>query len=175
MTWSSILGELAENRAQPSQAALDQLQDAPRVFVAGAGRSGLAMQAFAMRLMQLGKTAYVVGETTTPAIAAGDLLIIGSSSGSSARLVTMAQTARDMGATVWLWTTQADSPVGQLAQETVTLAGRDKFTTGTASQQVLGSLFEQSLWLYGDLLTAVYMETAAITADTLKARHANLD
>lgn len=37
-----------------------------RIFVYGMGRSGLMLKAFAMRLMQLGFIAYVVGETTTP-------------------------------------------------------------------------------------------------------------
>jgi len=41
----------------------------------GAGRSGLAAKAFAMRLMHLGFNVYVVGETTTPAVGPEDLVI----------------------------------------------------------------------------------------------------
>ena len=47
---------------------------AKRVYVAGAGRSGLIARAFAMRLMHLGMEAYVVGETITPAMHTGDIL-----------------------------------------------------------------------------------------------------
>ena len=50
------------------------------IFVTGAGRSGLAAKAFAMRLMHLGLSAYVVGETISPAIYADDC--IGAISGS---------------------------------------------------------------------------------------------
>ena len=53
------------------------------VFVAGSGRSGLAMRSFAMRLIHLGLSAHVVGETTTPRITDRDLLLIGSGSGST--------------------------------------------------------------------------------------------
>ncbi|MDT5127294.1 MAG: 6-phospho-3-hexuloisomerase, partial [Mycobacterium sp.] len=51
------------------------------VFVIGNGRSGLATQMAAMRLMHLGLRVHVAGEVTAPAIGAGDLLIAVSGSG----------------------------------------------------------------------------------------------
>jgi len=48
-----------------------------RVFVAGAGRSGLVLRMAAMRLMHLGLDVHVAGDTTTPAITSGDLLLVG--------------------------------------------------------------------------------------------------
>ena len=59
----------------------DKIAAHERIFVYGAGRSGLMLKALAMRLMQLGKTVYVVGETITPSIQKGDLLIVASASG----------------------------------------------------------------------------------------------
>ncbi len=47
---------------------LDMLTSAENVFILGLGRSGLVAKAFAMRLMHLGISVYVVGETITPAI-----------------------------------------------------------------------------------------------------------
>ena len=41
---------------------------ADRIYVAGAGRSGLIARAFAMRLMHIGLESFVVGETVTPAM-----------------------------------------------------------------------------------------------------------
>ena len=52
-----------------------------RVFVVALGRSGMLARMFAMRLMQIGLTAHVVGDVTTPAIAPGDLLVAISGSG----------------------------------------------------------------------------------------------
>ena len=57
--------------------------ESKNVFVTGAGRSGLAAKAFAMRLMHLGYYVYVVGETITPWINDGDIIITVSKSGKS--------------------------------------------------------------------------------------------
>jgi len=70
------LGEL-----EKTEELLEALTQAKRVFVAGAGRSGLMVRSFAQRLMQIGIDTYVVGETTTPEIHDGDLILIGSGSG----------------------------------------------------------------------------------------------
>ena len=45
-----------------------RVKKADKIFVAGAGRSLMMIRGFAMRLMHMGFTAYVVGETVTPAI-----------------------------------------------------------------------------------------------------------
>ncbi len=59
----------------------DAVLQANRIFLAGAGRSGLMGKAFVMRLMHMGLDAYVVGETVTANLREGDLLIVGSGSG----------------------------------------------------------------------------------------------
>jgi len=47
------------------EAFIRELLNAKRIYVMGAGRSGLVAKAFAMRLMHLGLQAFVVGETIT--------------------------------------------------------------------------------------------------------------
>ena len=84
--------------ADAAEALADAILGAGKVFVAGAGRSGFAAKAFAMRLMHLGFNTYVVGETTTPDLAPGDLLFIASGSGETGSLVVMARKARSIGA-----------------------------------------------------------------------------
>ncbi|HIE30994.1 MAG TPA: 6-phospho-3-hexuloisomerase, partial [Methanosarcinales archaeon] len=54
---------------------LDRILDANSVFVMGTGRSGLVGRAFATRLMHLGLRVYVVGESTTPALRKGDVVV----------------------------------------------------------------------------------------------------
>ena len=96
-----ILAEVVDCTRQVSTDSLIRagtlIESSPRIFVAGAGRSGLCMRALGMRLMHLGKTVYVVGETTTPSIAASDLLILGSGSGRTASLLAMAEQAQASG------------------------------------------------------------------------------
>jgi len=60
---------------------VSRILTAARVFIYGLGRVPLMGRAFAMRLMHLGLDAFMVGDTTTPAIAAKDLLVICSGSG----------------------------------------------------------------------------------------------
>ena len=58
---------LSKVPAAESDAFVTDILSARRIFVAGAGRSGLAGRAFAMRLMHFGFDAFVIGEIATPA------------------------------------------------------------------------------------------------------------
>ena len=64
-------------------AFVDAIVDAKCVFMHGLGRSGLVARMFGMRLVQLSQFATIVGDTTTPAIRADDLLVVCSRSGRS--------------------------------------------------------------------------------------------
>ncbi|MBZ6070723.1 hypothetical protein K8375_11810 [Weissella cibaria] len=56
------------------------------------------------------------------------------------------------------------------------LAGKSKFADAdTATKQPMGSLFEQSVWLFGDIFTMDYMQRYQITESFMKARHSNLE
>jgi 6-phospho-3-hexuloisomerase len=156
-----------------------QIESAPRVFVAGAGRSGLGMRALGMRLMHLGKTVYVVGETTTPSIAATDLLIIGSGSGQTVSLLAMAGQAQRQNAKILLFTTDATSPLAGLADYRVVIPAPSLKTaegiSGLVSVQPMGTLFEQSLLILCDRLILELMQSMGISAAQMFERHANLE
>ncbi|MHC1783557.1 MAG: 6-phospho-3-hexuloisomerase [Anaerolineaceae bacterium] len=151
----------------------------PRIFVAGAGRSGLCMQALSMRLMHLGKTVYVVGETTTPSLAATDLLILGSGSGRTTGLLAMAEQARRQGAKILLFTTDATSPLAELADFRVVIPAPSlKAIAGISapvSVQPMGTLFEQSMLILCDSLILGLMQKTGVTAAQMLERHANLE
>ena len=85
------LGKVPEESIEQT---LLQIRGANRVFLAGSGRSALGIRGFAMRLMHLGMDTHLVGETTTPAIGAGDCLIIGSGSGRTPSLMAVAETSQ---------------------------------------------------------------------------------
>jgi 6-phospho-3-hexuloisomerase len=157
---------------------LDRLQKAERIFCAGAGRSGLMVRAFAMRLMQMGLECFVVGETVTPAIGRGDLLLVGSGSGETPGLLHMAGKARDIGAEVALVTARRDSSVGKKAGLTVILpATSAKIPAGThvSTVQPGGSLFEQALLVFLETLVIMLMKRMNFTPDAVMERHANLE
>lgn len=170
----------AERTAVTGASALDDLADAvlgaDRVFVVGAGRSGIALRMTAMRLMHLGLDVHVVGEATAPAIRPGDLLLTASGSGGTESVVRAARTASDVGARVAAITTDAASPVGELADVVVTVPAAPKLDrSATASQQYAGSLFEQLVVVLGDGLFHALWHRRGSSPDELWPRHANLE
>jgi len=159
--------------------ALELIEIAPRIFMAGAGRSGLCMRAFGMRLMHLGKNVYVVGETTTPSVTAGDLLILGSGSGQTASLLSMVKQAGSHDAKTLLFTMDATSPMAELADQLVLIPvpslGMNKGEWDHMSIQPMGTLFEQSLFILCDSLVIRMMRQTGVCASQMLERHANLE
>jgi 6-phospho-3-hexuloisomerase len=175
-----ILNELTDTLAQVSEAqadaAIDAILTAPRIFVTGAGRSGLALKMAAMRLMHLGLTVHVVGEITTPAITSGDLLIAASGSGTTSGIVHAAVTANKAGANVLAITTAPESPLAAVARHLLVIpAATKQDTSATKSQQYAGALFEQSVLLLTDALFQSMWHQRGETAAQLWKRHANLE
>jgi 6-phospho-3-hexuloisomerase len=179
-----VLTELADCVRQISAESLFQavtfMEVASAIFVAGAGRSGLCMRALGMRLMHLGKTVYVVGETTTPSIVTGNLLILGSGSGRTASLLAMADQARRKGAEILLFTTDLASPLAELAHHRVLIPASsyrtvDERTRRRITIQPLGTLFEQTLLIVCDSLILGLMQRTGVSSEQMSHRHANLE
>lgn len=179
----SIVEELQQSVKLVKQEDVDNLADliekSNRIFVAGAGRSGFMVRAFVSRLMHLGYTAFFVGEPTTPSIQKGDLLIIGSGSGETGSLVTMAKKAADKEACIALITIYPDSTIGKLSSTTIVLPGStQKSTLGTGTVktiQPLGSLFEQLLLLACESVILTIKVRKNMTDEEMFSRHANLE
>ncbi|MCC2031513.1 6-phospho-3-hexuloisomerase [Microbacterium allomyrinae] len=155
----------------------DLVSDSPRVFVLGAGRSGLALRMTAMRLMHLGLDVHVVGEVTTPAISAGDLLLTASGSGTTGGIVRAATTAVAAGARVAAITTDPASPLAQLAgRATIVVPAAAKLDrSASVSGQYAGSLFEQAVVVIGDGIFHALWRRSGLDADDLWPRHANIE
>lgn len=155
------------------------LREAPRIFIAGQGRSGMAMRAFAMRLMHLGRPVFIVGDVTTPAITADDLLVIGSGSGRTASLVQHAARGAEIGADVVLITSATTSPIHDHAMCVLHItASTPKLGTdydGSGTIQPMAALFEQALLLLLDLLIVQLMHDLDENPDSMFMRHANLE
>ena len=173
-----VLSEVTACVRQVPAESLNQaemlMETAPRIFVAGAGRSGLCMRALGIRLMHLGKTVYVVGETITPRCSAANLLIIGSGSGRTAGLLAIAEKARNQGAQILLFTTDATSPLAQLADHRIVIPA-PSLREAEGSLQPMGSLFEQSLLILCDSLILKLMQQSGVDAAQMLQRHANLE
>ena len=174
---------LAENSRLATEIDFNQIadiipfiQNADRIFVVGAGRTGLALKAAAMRLMHLGFTVFVAGETTTPAIRDNDLLIAGSGSGTTGTIVKAAEKAVSVGAKVISISTSGTSPLAKLSDHVAILPAAQKQDHGGAiSKQYAGSLFEQSVLLLTDAIIQTLWQIDGTPAEELWQRHANLE
>jgi len=168
----AILAEIRETVTGIDPASADRLlseiASANRIFLAGCGRSGLMARALAMRLMHAGRSAFVVGETTVPAIAAGDLLIVCSGKGAKETLASFMREAAKAGARCAAVTAEPQSPVARLADVIVVLPIKQ-------SAQFGGTLFEQCLLVFLDALVMRMIESGAARHDQMAARHANLE
>jgi 6-phospho-3-hexuloisomerase len=177
---AAIVQELsvALSRIDPAggEKLADAILEARQIFTAGAGRSGFMVRAFAMRLMHMGFVSHVVGETVTPNIEAGDLLIIGSGSGETASLTAMAAKAKSLGAFVALITIFPGSTIGGMADVVIAVpAPTPKAKSAARSLQPLGSLFEQSLLLVLDAVILRLMEKQGQDSAAMYGKHANLE
>ena len=169
---SAVVGGLDQ---QELARLVEAILAAKRVFVCGAGRSLLMMRAFAMRLMHMGVEAYVVGETVTPAIADGDLLIAGSGSGQTRGTLATVQAAAARGARTAVITAHGNSGIAEACDLVVVVPLPVTDETGSNSPQPLGSLFEQSLLVVGDVLVIRLMKRMGTTNEQMLARHTNLE
>ena len=157
-----------------------------KILVVGVGRSGLVGRAFAMRLRHLGARSYVVGETITPSVEEGDLLVAISGSGSTQVVVAAAEAAKKMKARVAAVTSYYDSPLGRLADLVVLVPGRTKLASmdDSFARQILGiheplsplgTLFEDTAMVVLDAIIAELMKRLGKNESDLAKRHANIE
>lgn len=144
---------------------------APRVFVFGLGRSGLVARMFGMRLVHLGRDATIVGDTTTPAIRAKDVLVVCSRSGKSPFLHHAVHLAKTEGAFIIAVTGERGAPLAKDASLVLRLP--TEIAEGRY-RQPMGSLFEQALLLYLDGIVLRLMAELGKTSEDMERVHANL-
>ncbi len=170
-----LAGRIGE---EATEALVEGIFQAQRVFVTGKGRSGYVARCFAMRLMQMGFDAHVPGEATCPRIEAPDLLIAVSCSGTTVTTVQMARIAAESGATVIAVTADADSELARCAGRRVLIPVRGE-DVQRSYRSVIGphnnTLFEETLLLYFDALVYAILERGHIPQDTIRQRHTNLE
>ncbi len=176
-----VLGELRGVLDALDAARVDEIArevvEARRVFLAGAGRSGLAMRMLAVRLAQAGLAVHVAADPTAPACGDGDLVLVGSGSGRTATVRALADRAREAGARVGVVTRAPRGPLARVADLVLHIPVPEDASRpgGLASTQPLGTLFEQALLLVADLLVERILARKGLSAHDLQARHANLE
>ncbi|MFC1507244.1 6-phospho-3-hexuloisomerase [Thermoproteota archaeon] len=156
------------------------------ILIIGVGRSGLIGKAFAMRLMHLDFDVYVMGETITPAIGHGDLIIAISGSGTTKLAVTAAEIGKEVGARIIAVTSHPNSDLGKIADHVVQIRGRTKIAkekdyflrqlTGVHEPLApLGTIFELSAMIFFDSLIAELIKRLGKSEGELRRKHATIE
>jgi len=154
---------------------LNAIAEAKCIQVFGMGRMKCAVRAFVMRLMHMGLDAHVVFDTTCPNIGPGDLLIVNAACTTIG--YTVMQFAKKLGAKVVAITANPRSKAAELCNFTVNLkgqvhGGRDY---EIPSVQPMAALFEQTIFVFEDIIIQLLMKKLNITVEQMARRHTNLD
>lgn len=165
---------------------IDAYKSGHKVLVVGMGRSGLVARGFAMRLMHLGFKSYVLGETITPSIGDGDVVVAISGSGTTSLVIAAAEAAKKMKSTIIAITSYSDSPLAKTADAVVIVPGRTKVARidDYFARQILGlheplaplgTLFEDTAMIFLDSVVAELMKRLNKTEEDLEKMHANVE
>ena len=154
---------------------LDAIVEANCIQVFGMGRMKCAVRAFVMRLMHMGLDAHVVYDTTCPNIGPGDLLIVNAACTTIG--YTVMQFAKKLGAKVVAITANPQSKAADLCDFTVSLRGQvhGGREYEIPSAQPMAALFEQTIFVFEDIIIQLLMKKLNITAEQMARRHTNLD
>jgi 6-phospho 3-hexuloisomerase len=187
--YQELIAQLTKilSRVEPKEEErfVELIRRSRRVYLVGAGRSGLIARIFAMRLVHLRRRCYVVGETVVPAFRHQDCLVAVSGSGRTRSVVEIARTARRIGGRVVAVTAHRSSPLARVANELVLIPARYRARRAPISSynsrqligQIapLGSLFELSAFLFFEGVVSQLMEELKVTEAEMRREHTLLE
>lgn len=155
--------------------AMSLLKKEKRIFVSGAGRSGFQAKGFAMRLMHIGYTVYVLGETITPSIQKGDTWVAISGSGTTKSVVADTEAAQKKGLNIIALTSNPNSQLAKLAGKLIEVPGATKTGSGVESIQLLSTLFDQTVHIVLDVLNLKLAQRDNTTNEDALNTHVNVE
>ena len=161
-----IQGVIARMDENDLERAMALITKGSRIYAAGEGRSGFQARSFAMRMMHIGYTSYMMGETICPSMREGDVLLAISGSGKTRRTVEDAEAAKKLGVRVIAVTSKSDS--------VIVVPGRVKGES-SGSIQLLSSLFDQSVHIALDALCLMLSRRDDVSDADANANHANVE
>lgn len=164
---------LSETDNSNTTKLLKLVGEAGRIFIGGAGRSLLVSRFFAMRLVHAGYNVSMIGEVVTPAIKAGDLLILVSGSGGTETLLPFVKKAKSVGAKLAVVSMKKSSPMADAADLTIQVGNDNSFPL--TKGMPMGSQFELSTLLFLESAISELIFDKGLTEEGMRAIHANLE
>jgi 6-phospho-3-hexuloisomerase len=156
---------------------IQRILGARAIFFCAQGRSGFILRCFCMRLMHLGYRVYFCGETITPAIEPGDLLIVLSGSGETPSTLEAVKVAKRRKAFTFAVVGNIDSRIALLVDSCIHLPGTTKLRRDSEphSLQMAGSLFEQAAFIFLEAIILTLHQEPLEKVDSFSPRHAVIE
>jgi 6-phospho-3-hexuloisomerase len=143
------------------------------IITYGAGRVGLAMQGFSKRLQHLGFKSYFLEDSSVPSTGVEDLLIIGTGSGNTPTVKTVAEVAVKNHLKLITITASPVSPIALMSSTVILLntPNKEGSRSDLVSIQPMTTLFEQTISIFLDSIVLEMMKATGETSDSMKLRH----
>lgn len=156
---------------------ISRIEAANAIFCSAQGRSGYVLRCFCMRLMHLGYRVYFCGETITPAIGEGDMLVVLSGSGETASTFDSVQIAKKRGAMIFAILGHLGTRIAPLADHSIHLPGTTKLRRDSepVSSQMAGSLFEQAAFIFLEAVVLALSQNRGAEIDSALRLHAVIE
>lgn len=175
---SAALADLAAVMARIDEAQVARAEAlivrARRIVVYGCGREGLMLRALAMRLHHLGLDVAMQGDMTAPPLGPGDLFLTSAGPGELSTVSALMGVARAAGADVLFLTAAERAPAEATAFLRIpaqTMAD----DRAPASVLPMGSLYEGAMFLLFEAMILRLRDMLGETAETMRARHTNME
>ena len=156
---------------------IERILSADSIFFCAQGRAGFVLRCFCMRLMHLGFQVYFCGETITPAVTAGELLVVLSGSGETPSTLEAVRSAKAHKAVTFGLLGNPDSEIAAQADNYIFLPGTTKLRRDNEpdSLQMAGSLFEQSAFLFLEAVVLELYQQRKQDVGSISSRHAVIE
>jgi 6-phospho-3-hexuloisomerase len=154
-----------------------EILGARRILCHSAGRTGLMLRAFVMRLVHLGCDAHMVGDVTAPPIGAGDLLLVNAATGDLPSAIAHLASASRAGARRVVLTAATTGAAREAADRVFVLPAQTMLDdTGAARRSALpmGSQYELALLVATELVVLDIMRMTRTDFAAMRRRHANI-
>lgn len=169
---------LAAQRYEDVETLMKAIVKAKRVFMLGAGREGISLRGFAMRVMHLGKEVHWLWDDTTPGMQADDLFVAVNGSGNVGSINYVIKCAKKTGAAIAVVTAAPQSYGSEQADVLVEIpvAAFGSSQEGKiCSIMPMGSLFEQYLYILFDLISFLLEEWLSLDHAAMEQNHRNVE
>lgn len=183
---NEILNEIKELLDSIDENEVDELVnliiDSSKVVGYGAGRMGISLKAFIMRLNHLGIEAYYYDDTYIPPMEPYDLLLVSSGSGETLTVKTfMDKAIKVSDCRVGVITGNKDSYMGRRADVVVGYKPSNGGLNSEDSEdkinsiQLMSTLNEQATYILFDIMAKKIVDKLHLKTDWIRGKHFNVE